>query len=227
MDRTIIIWSIISICIIGLIIKISKIFEYCHTQEFAIEFHNKLVQLTNKMADGIFDNEIYNWLLSNVDKMQNELGLMGYMDFVDNLRGIKGTNIPVLTNLIPEIKNEYNSYSCISNTRVLNTAQTCTNLLIRYDGIINERRLSTRNALFNPFKLFAEGFRWVIHLPVNCMYWLGILSYRTTEKIKGNIIVVVLENIVLVLTLISTVMTIVVGWDEFIAIIVKFVGNFK
>lgn len=227
MEKILVIIGIIVICIIGFFNKLIYIYNLNKRHDFIIEYHNKFVDLINKKLSGNFDGETYGWLMRNVHKMHTELGSIGYVHYIDNLTGVKVTNHPLLLNFLPEIQQEDDIHNSIVAKRMLNTAKTCSDMFLRQEGDINTWKNNTIQKIKNPFSLFADGFRYVLFLPINCLYWLGFFSFNLIQKIKKNILVIIIEKIILLITLLSTVMTIVVGWEEFTNIVYTFFISIK
>ncbi|NDO20366.1 hypothetical protein FMM68_11980 [Lachnospiraceae bacterium MD329] len=219
MDRFIVILGIVILCIIGLIRKLLYIKDLDTRQKFVVEYNNKFVDLINKKFKGTFDQINYTWLMQNVHKMHYELGEIGYVDYIDRLKGIKVTHHPLLVNFLSEVQQEEDMTNSIIAMRISDSAKTCSDMFIRHTGDLNEWKEQTEKEKFNPFSLFAEGFRYIIQLPVNCLHWLGLLSFDTASKIKSNILIRIIEKIGLLFTCLATVITIIIGWKEFIEII--------
>jgi len=120
---------IVSIAIIGLIIKLIDISNMQSRREFTIEFFNNLNSLIGTKVNGAYDNQTYIWLTERVDKMQKELGVMGIYSMIDNLAGIKTDNYPVLLNFLPEIASFNEIHNSILYERFAKSAQTCRDTL--------------------------------------------------------------------------------------------------
>lgn len=227
MDKIIIVAAIIVVCVIGLILKLKYIFDLNKRHEFVIEYHNKFVDLINGKMSGTFDQINYTWLMKNVHKMHAELGAIGYVNYVDKLHGIQATNHALLLNFLAEVQQEDDIRNPIIAKRMMDSAKTCSDMFIRHDGDLSEWKEETKKEVCNPFSLFGEGFRYIVHLPINCFYWLGLISLETAGKIKTNIFVKMIEKMFMLLSLLSAVVTIVIGWNEFVVIIDGIFENFK
>ncbi len=227
MDKIIIIVAIIVVCVIGLMLKIKYIYDLNKRHEFVVEYHNKFVDLINGKMSGSFNQINYTWLMKNVHKMHSELGAIGYVNYVDKLHGVQATNHALLLNFLAEVQQEDDIRNPIIAKRMMDSAKTCSDMFIRHDGDLSEWKEETKKKVCNPFSLFGEGVRYIVHLPINCFYWLDLISLETAVKIKTNMFLKMIEKIFMLLSLLSAVVTIVIGWNEFVVIIIGFFKNLK
>lgn len=226
-DKVITIIAIISVCIIGLIRKLFYINDLNKRHDFLTEYNNKFVDLINKKLNGSFDQEEYMWLTKNVNKMHNELGAMAFVDYIDRLKGIKVTNYAFLLNFLPQIQQENYFRNSIMDKNFSDSAKACTDMFIRHDGDLSEWKERSKKEIYNPFSLFGEGLKYILQLPINCLYWIGFISLNTASKIKTNIVVKLVNKMIMLLTILSAIVSMIVGWNDFVAIIVRFITNFK
>lgn len=165
-----------------------------------------------------FDNKGYNWLVSKSDKIQNMLGGLGVIDY--QYMGIYYKNIAVLLNYlgdIPSVKN-----SIFSDGQLLGfQSQACQNSFIRFNGILNGFLEDYKKKLFNPFSCLAVGIRVIISLPFKILNSIGLISNDSVEKISNGFIIKILGGILSLITIFSAIISIIVGWEEFIKIIQK------
>ncbi len=217
MDRLIILLVIIIICIIGFISKIKYLYKLCNRQDFVLEYHNKFWEFVTQKMNGIYDDQPYNWLMFNIDRMQNELGKIGYISYIDNLKGIQARQVPALLSIFPEIEQfdtTVNNYNL--RKRFLDVTQVCINLFLRIEGSLARWKETTKKELINPFSLFGEGIRRIIHFPINCLYWIGVFPYNVSNKIKSNFLFRFAETIFKLISLLGTIIPIVIGWEQFV-----------
>ena len=85
------------------------------------------------------------------------------------------------------------------------------------DRELNEKR----KGIFNPFICFREGIRFIIGLPVLILYWSGILSAKTIGVASGSLVFKVIASIITLIGLISSIITILLGWNEALEIFVN------
>ena len=74
-----------------------------------------------------------------------------------------------------------------------------------------------KKGLFNPITCLGEGIRWFVGvgLLVDILCWAGLYSAARSQKIKVSTIFKIISNITVVIGMISSIVTIALGWDEF------------
>ena len=72
-----------------------------------------------------------------------------------------------------------------------------------------------RKRIFNPIYCFSNGIGCIISLPVRILEWCGILNHTVSSKVLGSNFHFVIEKIFTIIGLVASVMTIVMGWDQF------------
>lgn len=77
----------------------------------------------------------------------------------------------------------------------------------------------------NPITCMREGIRWIVGLPVDILQWAGLYSAGRSTKIKASVIFKAISNRIVLIGLISFIVTIVLGWDEFLEIISNCIGR--
>lgn len=70
-----------------------------------------------------------------------------------------------------------------------------------------------------PDCLFWQRMRGVLSFPLDALYWLGLLNARSNRAIQDNGIFRLLGKFVTAVGFISSIMSITLGWDEFVKII--------
>ena len=98
----------------------------------------------------------------------------------------------------------------------------CDDMFIRHLGTLESQRNNIRKGLFNPFSSFAEGTKTIILMPIILLSWFGFISNEKTDQAKENAIVKLLNVFVSILGFAATIITIVVGWNDFWGIVFKF-----
>ena len=99
----------------------------------------------------------------------------------------------------------------------------CEDALKRHIGNLERAMELEKKNLYNPITCLGEGIRWIVYLPVDILNWLGILSANRGEKIKANIIFRVISNVIVFIGLISSIFTIILGWDDFLLILNRWI----
>ena len=91
--------------------------------------------------------------------------------------------------------------------------------MIYHIGNLDRAIQHEKKGLWNPITCMGEGIRWIVGLPVDILQWAGLYSAGRSRKIKASVIFKAISNLIVLLGLISSIVTIVLGWDEFLVII--------
>lgn len=71
----------------------------------------------------------------------------------------------------------------------------------------------------NPIRCFAGGIRLILSIPVIMLQWLGIISADLRRKAESSIVMTMLSALVSVVGFVASIITIVLGWNEFVSIL--------
>ena len=224
MDKLIPICILVVIIIIGFSTKMVDLSTIVKRLEFTSNYREKFVKFINKIvSENIFDQNLYHELTSDVKAMQYELGEDGVFAYMkDQLKGVAGNNYQLLINFLPETREMVNINNSILAERYNKSIHDCDDMFIRHLGTLENQRKNIRKGLFNPFSSFAEGTRTIILLPIILLSWFGFISNEKTYRAKENAIVKLLNAVVTILGFSATIITIVVGWNDFWDIVFKF-----
>lgn len=224
MITTLIILGILTVFIIGFVQVYNRHSRVVKKIDFADEYRYKFVEFSNKYFEsydrwsrsGNFDGEKYVWLTMNVSRIQNNLGTFGIMDYIAPFQTYKVSNYQIVINTIPKFRD-----GSIQDFDVNSVDDS----LLRYIGYLNEYQKDTLRNLKNPFIWFREGFREILSIPIFILSWFGIISNRTLNSIKDSLIYKVVSGLFALVTLISGIVTIIVGYDQTLKFINKILGN--
>lgn len=222
-NRKIPILIAILIIAVGYIVKKIRISKYAERLQYTINYNNKFIELINLVFEkGKLDTDLYNFCIHDVDKIQQELGGDGIIsDYIDNLHGVKGSNYQLFMNIMPELRQMLSFDNMIVRERVGQLVGYCDDALKRHIGNVERKIEAERKQLYNPFSCFGEGIRWTIGLPVDILLWCGIINRDHNQHIKANGIVEFLNKVIVFLGLVSSVMTILLGWNEFVELLCR------
>lgn len=221
MDKVIIIGMLIIIIIIGHIIKRVRLKKIRESKNFIIEYNNTLGEYINKLVNNEFDNEKYNYLVGKSKKVQIEMGENAILAFYeDPLKGIRTTNYQFIVNFIPEtLEFRYTLDNVLSKERFNQQIIWASSMFNRHINDCNEQEKKIKQEISNPFSCLAEGIRYILIFPIKLLYWFGIISETTTMKISASIIIKILGFLIGLIGFISSIMGIILGWNEFIKLI--------
>lgn len=173
------------------------------------------------------DGFTYSWLTERSARMQEELGAWGFLQgFSRPFENLVFSNAPVIITLLPELYDELNRGGLTGGNQpaIARYEQTLQEVLVRQLGILDRLGLERRSELRNPFVWFREGVRSVVFLPISLLGWLGITSVSVVRRLTSSVFAGVLAGVLSLLGLVSAVVTIVVGWEPFLA---KLQGLFR
>lgn len=222
MDKIIPILFVIGIIILGFIVKMIELRDLNKRINFTSDYHNKFVTLVNEITSKkSFNQNLYYELTSDVIAMQAELGADGvYSHVTDNLNGYSAKNYQMLINFLPELRNVLNDYSnSIMMIRYDHSAKACDDMFIRHLGTLNRLEENYRKNIFNPFSCFSSAMRFIVSLPILILHWFGFISTEKTRKVKHNWFIRFLGFIITLIGFISAIITICIGWNDFMKII--------
>ena len=224
MDRIIPILILIGVGVLGFIIKFVEVYDLDKRLSFTKEYRNKFIALCNDIfSNNHFNQSIYYELTAAVKEMQAELGDEGIYAYVqDNLKGVATRNYQALVNFLPELRTAISEkQNSIMAMRLSQSIADCDDMFVRHIGTLTSQIDTTRKEAKNPFSCFAEGVRTIIALPILLLKWFGIISGTTSMKLKSNWIVKVISIFVTLVGFVGSVITIIIGWKQFVEIINK------
>ncbi|MBX3165356.1 MAG: hypothetical protein KF900_12850 [Bacteroidetes bacterium] len=224
MITTLIILGILTVFIIGFVQVYDRHSRVVKKIDFAGEYRNKFIEFANKYfqtydrygRSGNLDRELYVWLTMNVSKIQSDLGTFGVMDYIAPFQTYRVSNHPIIINTIPKFRN-----GSVKHFDT-NSVDDC---LLRYIGYIEEYSKDTQKNLKNPIVWFREGFREILSIPIFILNWFGIISNRTLNSIKDSFIYKAISGLIALVTLVSGVVTIIVGYDQTLEFVKRLLGK--
>lgn len=183
--------------------------------DLATEFLNKFLDWCNGRAQ---DHSLYNWMLGKSETVQTMLGAGGLIHLRRPFENGYHPNCPIILNAIPEIQREW-SDSWRDSQTIQTYGQMVDGCLRRFIGSTEEQLRRERARLFNPLVLFCGGVAWLMELP---LFILSETKFITTSRrmiIANGRLFSLLSGVVTLATLVATIMTIVMGWDKFAAVV--------
>lgn len=218
----------IILIVVGHVKKRIRIANYNKRYNFTVDFNNKFFDFVNDFTrTHYFDNVKYESVIRNVDKIQEELGADGVLsNFHDPLKGIQGRNYQLFMNIIPELRSMQSSMdNSIMIERMNQLMGLCQDALYRHVGNLERAIENSKKGLYNPVSCMGEAIRLLVGLPIDFLYWAGIFSYRKSDSVKRSKFYKIIANVIVFIGLISSIVTIVIGWDEFTEMIWSCIGR--
>lgn len=219
---------VVILILIGYFIRRRRINAYIKSEDFTTEFNNIFFDFVNDTFTTYrINSSQYNAVIMQVDKIQQELGVDGVLNsFYDPLHGMRGRNYQLFMNIMPEIRAAVSDRdNIIMMERINQLMGVCEDALKRHIGNLERAIENEKKGLFNPITCLGEGIRWLVGLPVDFLCWAGLYSIARSKKIKVSTIFKIISNIIVVIGLISSIVTIALGWDEFLILLNNCIGR--
>ena len=205
------------VVLLGFLVKKSKIKQLTNRIVFTANFHHTFIDLVNYFSEHhSFNTPAYDKYMHDVDTIHLELGRDGMVWMNDKLTGITSSTYQPLENLTEEMRNEAALLSnYLTDIRLNNLYGICDDILRRHIGNLDRMVSEEKKQLYNPIVCFGEGIRNIIRLPVKILVWLGLVSDNREASFVGSIFFKVFDGFVTIIGFVSSIFTIVLGWDEF------------
>ena len=194
--------------------------------DFIVLFNNNFIELAESyLKKGYIDSntENYDFCIANVDKVQNELGRDGVVHMSDNLKGVSVSNYGLFSNIFIEMRQSSSlMFNSIMRERMSSLFGTCADMLRKHIGNLDYEIELISNKLYNPFACFAKTIQWILDLPTRVLVSFGIITGNRQSKIRDSIIYKIINLVINILGVVSAIMTIVLGWDDFLKMVTAF-----
>lgn len=213
-----VIFAIFLVMLFGFIQVVRRNSSLLSKIKFTNDYRNKFIQFSNQYFEtydgfnktGNVHGEQYIWLTMNVNKIQNMVGTFGVMIYKPSFRDYMINNYYIIINTIPKFREgPIESFD-------VNSVDDC---LLRYLGHLEELLEDTQKNLKNPIIWFREGFKEIISIPIFLLNWFGIISNKRLSSIKTSVFYKIITGLIALVTLVSGIVTIVVGYDQTIEFI--------
>ena len=216
------------VVLLGYSVKKSRIKKLTERTNFTIDFHNTFTDLVNYFSEHHnFDTPAYDKYIHDVDAIHLELGLDGMVWMKDNLTGVTSSSYQPLANLTEEMRNESALPSnYITGIRLNNLYGTCDDILRRHLGHLDRMVAAEQKHLHNPIVCFGEGIRTISRVPVMLLVWLGLISENSGTSFSNSVFFKVFGSIFTIIGFISSIFTIVLGWNDFVLLMKNIIAKF-
>jgi len=155
--------------------------------------------------------------------MQTYLGYDGLSAYKPPYANYIIKNYQIIVNILPEIRKEFNSTFC--DARSLQEYVAILNeTIMRYLGILDNQLKSNLRKFHNPILWLKEGIVYILIFPFILLNWFGIISKSIVINLTDNFLFKLISNIISLLSLLATIITIVIGWTSFFKTIKNLFG---
>lgn len=219
-ERILIAIILAGIIIAGFINKLIELFRLNKRRDFTVQYHNNFVEFSdNIIKNGMVDQKRYQQLMLDTNAITDELGIDGVVsEYFDPMKRMKGRNLQLFLNYMDEVRTFMPLFgNVIASERYSQYAGLCQDALLRHGGKLDNDIKSIKKALWNPISCFSEGFKWLLGLPVDILMWLGIINPAKERQVKASSVFKIISGFVTIVGFFGSIVSIVVGWDQFIA----------
>lgn len=220
LSRLYVVLTLVILAIIGAIRLLAKLSELRKRDAFSNAFLKHLVKYVDS---GGSDAECYAWLVYNSVQMQSYMGSLGIVDYKPSGANYMFSGYPVVVNILPEMRTAFQTD--ITRYFADQHAQLLHESIMRYMGALNISRERLSKELKNPFAMAREGIRTVLMMPVYLLHWVGLIN--RVGSFENSFLIRWLTALVTLLTVASALVSLVVGWDEFIRIVMEFFKRYR
>lgn len=206
---------VVALVIIGFVANVINIRTCSNNYNFLVEYRDKFSKFISDLLNkNKYSNKDYEWLMSNSDKVQIVLGDAGIISYKD----ISGyyPNYQIVINFMNEVMPLFSKGLIETESEKITW---CHNAFLRKIGIYDEYIKKEIKKTFNPLYDLTNGIKVILGIPLDILYSIGLISSKSMAKIKDNILFKLLGGIISLLTFLSTIMSIVLGWNDFIDLI--------
>ena len=213
-------WQIILVLllfpVIGFVSKLLRMKREAKYINLVVEFLGKFISWVDGEGK---DYQLYNWLIAKSDFVQTIIGRFGLIHFRAPFNSYTVKNYPVILNAIPEIQKQFNETYHTGLSFYITTVDGC---LRRYLGSQEELNKDDINNLLNPVKLFCGGVAWILELPIYFLTECKIISSSLSLSIINGKIFCIFSGLATLVTIITGIMAMVMGWNNFISVVSSF-----
>ncbi|TGM95976.1 hypothetical protein [Leptospira yasudae] len=208
----------LNILIILMVVGITRLiwlkFQLRKKLNFTIEFHNTFAKITKSKDEKEF-NECFVFLSKRMSKLTSELGSKGFITYKPAFANYVHTNYQIVPNTL----------SMITSGRAEATdINFCSQLFLQHIGMLEEALEISTTKLFNPIQWIITGVNYFLALPLSLLSEFNLLSGRIYQAIINSLIFKVVSGLTGICALLSSIITIVIGWNEFQKLIQTFLN---
>ena len=206
---------VVGLVITGFIANVINIRTCSNNYNFLVEYRDKFSKFISDLLNkNKYSNKDYEWLMSNSDKVQIILGDAGIISYKD----ISGyyPNYQIVINFMNEVMSLFSKGLIGTESEKITW---CHNAFLRKMGIYDEYIKKEIKRTFNPLYDLTSGIKVILGIPLDILYSIGLISSKNLTKIKDNVLFKILGGITSLLTFLSTIMSIVLGWNDFVNLI--------
>jgi len=150
--------------------------------------------------------------------MQNDMGSQGILsNYRPPYQNFMFKNYPIILNMIPELRAAFDDILLSKLAGQYSSALQ--ESIVRHIGSIEDFLDRQRGELKNPIIWTREGVRSLAGIPANFLGWIGLISSSTAWRINSSLIFKIFSGALSLIGFVSAIITIALGWDQFLTLI--------
>lgn len=176
--------------------------------------------LTRYYTSNGADQAAYLELVRKSGVIQSDLGAYGIMSYQPPASNLLIHNYQIVVNQVVELPRGFRMRPVLSTIDLAHeSASMIRDCLLRYLGEVERWEVRQRREIRNPIILLREGVRAVLGSPLWLAQSLGLLSATSAAAIRDSAAARIVSGLVTLLSVVSGIVGIVVGWSDFWAAI--------
>lgn len=206
----------LGLIVIGLIKEVRTIRRVIKDIDFLSQYNKSYVEYMDnyfgKSINSSEERKLHVKLISEAPKAQRLLMDAGLIDYQPAFAGYYIKNYPVLINTLQSLRNPITTeeFSWVNSILIMQIS--------RYEELYE----NIKSNILNPVILLREGVQFLVTLPISLLYWTGLIKYSTQYKLSNNFFIKFISFLILLIGFISSIFTIILGWEQFKNLIYSF-----
>jgi hypothetical protein len=186
LEYIIFVGTIILILVTGFVKLRRSIDILIEKHNFVHEYQEKFIQfVTSYLKPGQFslgrqsslDQELYHWLVSNMDKTQRLLGHFGRGHYIAPFGRFQHPNYEYILNTVNQIA---------TNDAEREDLSMCNNMMVRYLGAMTRLIDDEEKRIKNPVIWLQQGIQFYLGFPIRLLNWFGIISDSSFNRVTSS-----------------------------------------
>lgn len=206
---------LVSVLIIGLVVLVKSSARLASKVAFTAQYREQVAVLVEHA-----NIDVYEWLTLNANRMQGQMGSQGLVTFRPPFANHVIQNYPVVLNVLAELRNCL-SDDLLSGNLLHQYHSLLNDALLRHQGSLIERHEHAFAAVKNPFAWLTTGIRTLLAAPLWLLAAVGVISHSVASRITSSSFYRVISGLVTLIGLISAIVGLVTGWEQFLVILRK------
>ena len=213
----------IGLCVVLVFIGLHEVNKRLrHLKEKRARVEEFLKNLKLFVESGAKDRQAYFRMVHQSALVQRDIGSYGLMSYRPPYANHMFHNCQMVVNLLSEIDRwiqDDDMFLSLKPGRAL--VQTLQESLVRFLGVIDDIQPGVEKIRRNPLLLLREGISWLLALPIAVFSFLGMIGENISEVVAQSGFVRFASGLITLIGLLGSIVTLVVGWSQFIDIVSK------